>query len=88
MPVELCCGIYNRRLDDRKKFKSIPALTYQKIRSCHFNQPFVYTKINGIGITKAELTELAQNEDDLKLFIKIPQANNSTIVILEGNYLN
>ena len=33
------------------------------------------------------LAELAQNESALKLFLKVPQANNSTIVILEGNYI-
>ena len=32
--------------------------------------------------------ELAQNERDLKLFIRVPQSNTSTIVVLEGNYLN
>lgn len=31
--------------------------------------------------------ELAQNERDLKLFIRIPQTNTSTIVVLEGNYI-
>jgi hypothetical protein len=32
------------------------------------------------------LIELAQNECDLKLFIKIPVSNESTIVVLEGDY--
>ena len=34
------------------------------------------------------LIELAQNEGDLKLFLKIPTQNTSTIVILEGDYCN
>lgn len=88
MPIELCCGMYNKRLDDREKFESLPALTYQKIRTCFFSQPFVYNKLVNLGVSKATLTDLAQNEDNLTLFIKLPINNTSTIVVLEGNYLN
>ena len=34
------------------------------------------------------IDEISQNESCLKMFIKIPAACTSTIVILEGNYLN
>lgn len=92
-PIELCCGLYGKYQDTREKFKSIPELTYKKIACSYFNNPFLYTGINNLNTTTlhspgAELLDVAQNEGDLKLFIKLPADNNSTIIVLEGNYLN
>ena len=92
-PIELCCGLYGTYQDKRAKFQGIPALTYQKITGCKFNQPFIYSKLfdsikptNVNESTANSLIELAQNEDSLKLFIKLPVNNTSTIVVLEGEY--
>lgn len=95
-PVELCCGIYGDYQDTRDKFINIPRLTYKKIGQCTFSNPFIYDaltynqddKINTLleSLSEPDLIELAQNECDLKLFIKIPKDNVSTIVILEGDY--
>lgn len=91
--VELCCVIYDKTLDSRMingKFKDIPGLTYQKIRECSFGSPILYDKLNSADIIRLSRSnnnaELAQSENNLKLLIKLPKNNDSTIVILEGDY--
>ena len=100
-PIEMCCGIYGDYQDTREKFNRIPRLTYKRVSNSIFSQPFLYdllayTDDNSTNTLVENLTsktnnndliELAQNECDLKLFIKIPVENNSTIVVLEGDYL-
>ena len=88
-PIELCCGIYGEYQDTRDKLKNIPILTYQKISHSTFSSPFIYSGVLNLNdfTLKDSTVELAQNEANLKLFIKLPASNNSTIVILEGNYL-
>lgn len=101
-PIEMCCGIYGDYQDTREKFSNIPRLTYKRVSNSVFSQPFLYdllaytddnmtnTLIEKLTSNNSnnDLIELAQNECDLKLFIKIPVENNSTIVVLEGDYLN
>ena len=102
-PIELCCGIYGDYQDTRAKFKNLPQNTYVKIPTSTFSQPFIYdvltcgdknneTYIDQLlaseTVGRPALIELAQNECDLKLFIKLPVTNDSTIVILEGDYRN
>ena len=102
-PVEICCGFYDAYLDTKESLQDIYSLTYQKFNSLSFNSPVIYNKISAENIeqsinsgtseeAKAELNsklrEFAQNETMLKMFIKIPASNTSTITILEGNYLN
>jgi hypothetical protein len=102
VPVEMCCGIYGDYQDNRSKFKTLPINTYKRLSSSSFSQPFLYdTLVSDPGSTTAKyidylldsrsadgstLIELAQNECDLKLFIKLPVTNSSTIVVLEGDY--
>lgn len=97
-PIEFFCGLYSKYQETREKFAAIPGLTYKKVAKSNFNQPFLYSEllnitqdslnISGSNTLNTKLIELAQNEQNLKLFIKLPINNTSTIVILEGNYLN
>lgn len=63
--------------------------TYFKIKGTRFNTPFVYDKlvnflkeIDNDDIKKS----LAQKELELTLLLKLPRDNNSSIVVLEGDY--
>lgn len=94
-PVEMCCGIYGKYLDTREKFSKIPEFTYKKYNNMFFNHPILYeellsdnlfTKIKDQLNTDESSLELAQNEVDLKLFIKLSANNRSSITILEGDY--
>lgn len=87
--VEMCCGIYGKYKSTDTEFGVIPELTYQKYYSLNFSNPILYTaldNINDIATDKNSLVDLAQNESDLKLFIKLPANNTSSITILEGDY--
>jgi hypothetical protein len=102
-PIEMCCGIYGDYQDTRAKFQNIPHYTYKRLSKSVFSQPFLYDALVCDGDTtlntfidsltensngdQTALIELAQNECDLKLFLKVPVINDSTIVILEGDYL-
>ena len=90
-PIEMCCGIYSDYQDTREKFSRIPRLTYKRVSNSVFSQPFLYdllayTDDNETNTLVEDLTsnnnndliELAQNECDLKLFIKIPASNSSS----------
>lgn len=88
--VEVCCGIYGKYQDTLfDSYNNLPHTTYKRYSNLRFNQPVLYSPLTAIRdfLTKESLIELAPREKDLKLFIKIPAHNNSSIVILEGNYL-
>lgn len=89
LPIEICCGIYTKYQDTREKVQKIPELTYKRFNSLNFNTPVLYSLLTMLDIeTKNTWTEIAKNEQNLKMFIKVPANNNSSIVVLEGNYIN
>jgi hypothetical protein len=95
--VEMFCGSFDHYLNDGKQedleeelLERLIKRTYCCFNSMQFDTPRLYTKLNEFlhQLTENELAKLSLFEDTIKLFIKIPVKNKSSIVILEGNYLN
>ena len=89
--IECFCGLYSTHLITDNDLGTVAANnnidyleknTYQKITNCSFNKPFVYNKLKNSTI----IDTIYNQEDNLKLFIKIPVSNKSSIVVLEGDY--
>ena len=88
--IEMCCCVYGASQNTAEQFSSVPVLTYQRLSASQFSKPILYTKINNLStlLETNNNSELIQYEDDLKLILKIPATNKSSIVILEGDYIN
>ena len=95
--IEMFCGSFDHYLNDGKQeeleeelLERLIKRTYCCFNSIQFDTPKLYTKLNEFlhQLTENELSKLSLFEDTIKLFIKIPVKNNSSIVILEGNYIN
>lgn len=88
--IEVCCCIYDEYHDQELDFTNIPKLTYQCFSDLQFNTPVLYTKLQNLNELlldpQKDTNDLCQQEDNLKLILKVPVNNNSSIVILEGDY--
>ena len=83
---EIACGFYDRALITNLS-SDFMEKTYKRISSSSFSSPYLY---DGLVIKPEDplyKTEV-MNENNLKLFIKLPASNQSSIVVLEGSYLN
>ena len=85
--VEMCCGLYGKYQYD-EKYDILMQDTYICYTNMQFNKPVLFDKALSLDKYAApfDTLELAQHEDDLKLFIKLPYNNKSSITILEGDY--
>lgn len=83
--IELCCGLYDTYQDTRQQFDTLHSDTYVKITRPIFSNPILFTGLTEIN--KPLEIALAQNEQALKLFIKIPVKTKTSITVLEGNYI-
>lgn len=88
--IEVCCCIYDEYHNKDADFSTIPQLTYQCFGDMQFKTPVLYTKLQNINSLLLNPTntanDLCQQEDNLKLILKVPVNNKSSIVILEGDY--
>lgn len=92
-PIEIVCSFYSKYLMNNAEADFICRHTYKKYAQAQFNMPITYDGLmyNALNRIDDELLDttkisLANHESELKMFIKIPADNNSTITILEGDY--
>ena len=85
--LEIFYGFYD------KNYYSVADMdlkTVKKIPYTSFDNPILFEELLLENIYENynlnELSELALNEKNLKLFIKLPSSNTSSIVVLEGDY--
>ena len=83
---EIACGFYDRALIENIS-SDFMEKTYKSISSSSFSAPYLYEGLVIDPDDNLYKTEV-KNENNLKLFIKLPASNQSSIVILEGSYLN
>ena len=85
--VEMCCGFYGKYQYDAT-YDKIAEDTYKCFNSLLFNKPVLYDPTAALKkyLDPRHPLEIAQHETDLKLFIKLPISNKSSIVVLEGDY--
>ena len=88
--IEMFCGLFGKYYNSSSAFQNIAKNTYSCLNTSQFSKPQLYTKLNTFcdWLNIDSRAALAELEDDLKLFIKIPNTVSSSIVILEGNYCN
>ena len=62
--------------------------THMKINGTRFNTPFVYDKLENLlfNLSGDIKKTFAQKELELTLLLKLPKDNNSSVVVLEGDY--
>ena len=85
--VELCCGLYGQYAYS-SLYNEIMEKTYVCYNNMRFDGPELFDVTDKLKpyLEPEHKLELAQHEDDLKLFIKVPANNKSSIVVLEGDF--
>lgn len=90
--IEIFAGLYsdNSMVDmpeDKNVLSNLYRRTYYKRGSSKFKHPFVYDKLFDNETLSSVGAKLHPQENNLKLFIKVPNSCNSSIVVLEGDYV-
>lgn len=96
--IEIICGFYDKKaypLSDPDNnynwwfpYNALLEHTYTKLTGVSFSNPILFNKLKTFNIDFESFPHILECEKDLKLFIKLPVKNNSSIIILEGNYVN
>lgn len=80
--IEICCILH----DSVELESDLPNLTYQKLPGCKFLQPTLYTALTAKSAQTAINTAAQGHESCVKMLIKVPVTNKSSITVLEGDY--
>lgn len=87
--LEMACIFYGKGYYNISDSNQFTIKTYNKRNYSNFLQPFLFNTINILkdkDISKYK-EFIYKHENDLKLLLKLPKNNSSSIVVLEGNYI-
>lgn len=87
VPVELCISINNNSHEVLEILEDLAAITYMKNK---FNDIFLYEPFTKLSAQQYKYIDktLVKYLDDIRLIIKIPKNLNTSVVVLEGDYIN
>lgn len=91
-PIELCCVVKPHNSPITTGFDALARASYKRVNACRFSTPFIYSFLDDYMFftdtpdSRFDLVDLATQESALKLLLKVPATNKSSIVILEGDY--
>lgn len=97
LEIVACFYLNNNQLNDLVVGQKIKILenslypkTYVKINGTRFNTPFAYDKLENLlfDLSGDVKKSFAQKELELILLLKLPKDNNSSVVVLEGDFSN
>lgn len=80
----VCAQMYNDEVYTTSASEYLYQTTYASYNNLRFNEPIVYDKINNINLNET----LFKHYETLYLLILVPFDNNSSVVVLEGDYSN
>ena len=88
MPVEICCGIYNNKLNVlRDEEKQLLTSTYCRKSNTRFNQPFLYTALTDLAPKKLSAfplsEEINQHSAARKFIAKIASRESNMVMLLK-----
>ena len=78
--VEICCAVIGKYLNNAQL--NVPMISYKAYNSMNFNKPELYDTSALLNIDGID-----NYESDIRMLIKLPINNSSSIVVLEGDYL-
>lgn len=82
VPVEIYCTIWDSvEIESLSALNVLKSNTKQIVQGCTIDNPFVYTKLKDF-----DATDFLSQFDNLKLIIKLPVNNRTSITVLEGDY--
>ena len=78
VPVDMYCTLW----DSREIESNLPDTTKITVNNCKLNKPFIYSVLKDINAAP-----YLKQRENLKLIIKLPTNNKTSITVLEGDYI-
>ena len=90
-PIDVYCTLWNKGIINSSATRNLEAATRLRIPTCSMGTPFLYTTLKDIITSNSGSGTLdSQNYINflncVRLIIKVPKTNSTSITVLEGDY--